>query len=228
MPFHNIFSASKLDKPEEKIKIIIDIHEKNSLVASELVHLGFQIDFQHLQVADYLIGNIAIERKTLPDLQSSIIDRRIFTQLKEIKQYEKYLLLIEDSNISPEYRKINDNIIKGFILSSLLSLNIPIIFTQNEKDTAKYLSMIAKRQSSNKNHEFSLRPKKIAKTKDEQLQFILEGFPHIGPATAKALIKKFSSIKNIINADEVSLQKILGKNAKSFIEIINSYQDLNS
>jgi len=42
---------------------------------------------------------------------------------------------------------------------------------------------------------------------------ILEGFPGIGPSTAKALLKKFKTIKAIINANEKDLVKArLNKN----------------
>ena len=220
MTFFNIFSKkSKRIKEKAKVKIIIDNREKNSLVASELVNLGFEIEFQHLQVADYLINGIAIERKTLNDLKSSIINKRIFAQLKELKQYPKYLLLIEGlENQNPYEGMIHENALRGFLLSVALEQNVPIIFTQNEKDTAKYLSVLAKKKE---NAEISLRPSKIALTKEEQIQFILEGFPHIGPTTAKKLIKKFKSLKNIISAGEEELKEILGKRADDFKELID-------
>ena len=76
MPFHNIFSKEK-ETIENKIKIIIDNREKQSLVASQLANLGFQIEFQQLKVGDYLVNDVAVERKTINDLKSSIINKRI-------------------------------------------------------------------------------------------------------------------------------------------------------
>jgi len=69
MPFHNIFSTKKETKKESKIKIIIDNREKQSLVASQLANLGFQIQFEQLKVGDYLVNNVAVERKTINDLK---------------------------------------------------------------------------------------------------------------------------------------------------------------
>ena len=86
--FHNIFSKKSEKAPE----IIIDIHEKNSLVPSELSKLNIKYKFEPLKVADYIIGETAIERKTIADLKSSIINKRIFSQLEEIKQCPKPLL----------------------------------------------------------------------------------------------------------------------------------------
>lgn len=53
-----------------------------------------------------------------------------------------------------------------------------------------------------------LRAKKRTYILGEQQQIILEGFPGIGPSLAKRLLKKFGSIKEIINADEKELEKI--------------------
>lgn len=58
-------------------------------------------------------------------------------------------------------------------------------------------------------------------TKEEQSRYILEGFPGIGPKTAKKLIKKFKTVKDVINAPEEELKKEIGKKAENFIRIIN-------
>ena len=76
MTFFNIFSNKKIK--ENKKTIIADNRERNSLVISELVKLNHEVQFEQLEIADYLVNNIAIERKTKSDLASSIIDKRIF------------------------------------------------------------------------------------------------------------------------------------------------------
>ena len=54
------------------------------------------------------------------------------------------------------------------------------------------------------------------------MQFIIESFPGIGPKTSKKLLKKFGTIKEIINASEDELKKVLGKKAELVKEIIDS------
>ena len=53
----DIFSKRKLNKKkdEEKETIIIDYREKNSLVASYLIKLGFKVDFKELKIGDYIV-----------------------------------------------------------------------------------------------------------------------------------------------------------------------------
>lgn len=216
MPFYNIFSKEKERIPlENKTKILIDNREKNSLVPSELIKQGFQIEFTQLPLGDYQINNLLVERKTIQDLKASIINKRIFEQINQLMNNEeiKPLLIIEGILEEDIYSGIiHENALRGFFLSLATNYKIPFIFTQNSKDTAKYLAVLANKKQD---AEHSLRASRIFKTKEEQLQFILEGFPNIGPVKAKALLGRFHSLKNIINAQE-ELEEILGKRTKEF------------
>lgn len=217
MKIYNIFSKKKIK--EKKIKIEVDNREKGSLVASELANLGIEIEFKQLPVGDYIVNGVAIERKTISDFKTSIINKRIISQLLEIKQFPQQIFILEGISEENLYEGIiHENAFRGFLLSVALEYRVPIIFTQNSKDTAKYLSVLAKKTDKK---DYSIRPGKILFSKEEQLQFILEGFPYIGPITAKKLLKKFGSIKNIINASEFELTEILGKRASDFKKLID-------
>ena len=224
MPFENIFQKSKNQirteerAEENKIKIIADHREKNSLVISELIENNIEVEIKNLPVADFLINNIAIERKTVSDFLNSMINKRLVRQLEEMKQYPKQLLIIEGIDEHDIYNDdnengINPNAIRGFLLSILLKFQIPIIYTKNYEDTAKFLIILAKKQEKS---EISIRAKKKSLNKKEQLQFILEGFPGIGPSTAKKLLKKYKTLKNIINQPIEKLRKEIGKKADIF------------
>src|SRR3989339_1246212 len=187
-PFLDIFSRKKsIKKHEPKIKIEIDYREQNSLVPIKLQTLGFEIEFKELKVADYIIKGIAIERKTVSDFISSMINRRLLSQLEEMQQYENKLLIVEGIYEKELYAEnnggVNPNAIRGFLLSIVLKHKIPLIFTKNAEDTAKYLLTISKKQDK----EISLINKKKSKNEKEQIQFIIEGFPGIGPKTSKKL-----------------------------------------
>ena len=223
--FHDIFS-----QPPKKIKVIdkplviADYREKNSLVASELVGLNIDVEFKELKVADYLVRDVAIERKTVSDFLSSMLNKRLVKQLEELQQYPKRLLLIEGIEEQEIYSEDNENgigvhanAIRGFILSILLKFNVPIIFSKNEEDTAKYISVLAKKKSD----ESSIRANKKFMSQKEQKQFILEGFPGIGPKSAKKLLKEFKSLHAVFNAGEEELKEILGIKAESFKRIID-------
>jgi len=216
MTFYNIFSKKKVK--QEKLKIIVDHREKNSLVISELKALGFEIELKQLPVADYLVNNIAIERKTISDFKSSIINKRIRSQLIEIKQYPQYLLILEGINSEIYNGGIHENAFRGFLLSAVVENKIPLIYTLNAKDTACYLYILAKKQ---KKSHFSLRASKILLSDKERLQFILEGFPSIGPKTAKKILEHYKSINNFVNTKEEELKKLIGKKSEDVFKFIN-------
>jgi Fanconi anemia group M protein len=218
----SIFSKRQIPK-KEKPRIIIDYREKNSLIASELMGLGMEIEFRDLKVADYLVKGVAIERKTVSDFVSSMVNRRLLKQLEEITQYKDRLLIIEGIDEQELYKDSSDwigmhpNAIRGFLLSILLKYKVPIIFTKNYEDTAKFLSVLSKRKPK----ELPLNVKKKNLDRKEQLQFIIESFPGIGPKTAKKLLKEFHTIKNIINTSEEDLKKVIGKKAENMKKIID-------
>ena len=205
--------------------IIIDKREKNSMVVAELIEKKQEIKLNHLKVADYIIGNIAIERKTISDFVNSMINKRLLRQMEELKQYPKQLLIIEGVEDIALYEigKINPNAIRGMILSILLDFQISIILTKNSEDTAKFLILLDKRQKK-KPKQISLMAKKRAFSLEEQQRFVLEAFPGIGPSTSKKLLKKFETIKKVINAKEKDLIKAkLNKNKiEAMKKIINA------
>ncbi|NMB66799.1 Hef nuclease, partial [Candidatus Woesearchaeota archaeon] len=124
---------------------------------------------------------------------------------------------IEERELYNEDNKsINSNAIRGFLLSILLNYKIPILFTKNSEDTARFIEVLTKRKKT----EHSLNFKRKGLTKEEQIEFILESFPGIGPKTAKKLLQEFKSLNNIFNASQEELTKRIGKKAEVF-KIIN-------
>ena len=220
MPFYNIFSSSRIKKSKELPLIIADHREKNSFVVSELLNKPVSLQFEQLPIADYLINGTAIERKTVSDFKSSIMNKRIFEQIKNLQQYPKNLFILEgilDENI---YNiGMHENAFRGFILSLALQYKANIIFTHNAQDTAKYLCVLAMKKEKS---DFSFRPSRILLTKEERQQFILEGFPGIGPATARKLLVNFKTLKNIFNASEEELKEVIDKKAEDFKKLLEA------
>src|SRR3989344_8495192 len=156
MALLNIFSKKKTE--DKALKIIVDNRERNSLIPSLLMERGFEIEWQQLPVGDYLVNGVAVERKTVSDFKSSIISKRIISQLLELKQYPKHLLIIEgleDFDLyHSEEQNMHENAVRGFLLSVALEFQVPVIFTQSSEDTSKYLEILAKKPQ---NKELSIR-----------------------------------------------------------------------
>jgi len=221
---HDIFTRKKsiIKKELPKEKIIIDHREKNSLVPTQLKKLGFEIEFKELKVGDYIVKDVAIERKTVSDFRTSMINQRLLRQIEELQQYKNKLLIIEgidEEEIYPENNGINPDALRGFLLSIVLKYKIPTLFSKNPQDTAKFISVLSKKKS----RELKLNASKKNLNKKEQMQFILEGFSGIGPKNAKKLLKEFSTLQNIFSALQEELQKIIGKKAEVFKLLKENY-----
>ena len=215
----DIFSKSEKQIQKEnniiKPKIIVDLHERNSLVASELIHLGCNVEFKHLHIGDYIVKDVVIERKTVSDFISSMLNRRLINQLQQMQQVQNKLLIIEGIEEQELYSKdseMNENSIRGMLLSVVLQFQVPIIMAKNYEDTASFIAVLAKKREK----ELNLNFKKKSRNVKEQMQYIIEGLPGIGPKTAKKLLKEFKTIKNIINASEDDLKRVIGKKAEIF------------
>ncbi|MBU5682117.1 MAG: ERCC4 domain-containing protein [Candidatus Aenigmatarchaeota archaeon] len=202
----------------QKPIIIADYREKEII---EILKNEKEINVieENLNV-DFIIGDIAIERKTYKDFLNSTFDKRIFEQIENKNEFKKYILILEGSYIEEDKKEI----FYGILSKILASTNISVIFTENIYETAKLLIKICKKYSS----DFIVLPKakrKIKKNQEEMKKLIISiliNFPGVSYKTAEKILKKFKSIKNFINAEKHKLVDILGeKRAKKFLKIIN-------
>lgn len=214
-------------KEKERPRVLADYREKNALVISELTGLGVDVEVKELKVADYIVNGTAVERKTVFDFISSMKNRRLLRQLEELQQYDSKLLVIEGTEEQELYSDevledgrpagMHPNSIRGFLLSIMLKYRTPVIFTKDYADTARFLHVLSKKEQ----REAPLNVAKKFHNKEEQARYILEAFPGIGPKTAKKLIKRFRTIKAVIDAPEEELREEIGKKADNLIRIIN-------
>ena len=208
--------------------IIADKREKNSQVVAELKAKGIEVKEQLLDVGDYIIGNTIIERKTISDFISSMLNKRLLKQVLELKEsdFENKLLILEGYEEEELYDRgnLNNNAIRGMLLSILLDHKIGIIFTKDWQDTTDFLELLLKRQKK-KPREISLVAKPRFNNIFEQQEFIIESFPGIGKALAREILKKFKSIKAFVNAnlsDLMSIKKLGEKKARKIKHLIEA------
>lgn len=213
----------------DKVIIYVDTREQASSIVLRLKETGALIQVKQLEVGDYVLSDdIVVERKTVEDFLGSVIDGRLFNQLTTMSSNYSAPLIILEGNPQELFttRNIHENAIRGILASIALNYHIPILYAADEEETVKYLYQIAKREQLGKDNEIRLRVGRKGLTAQAQQQFVLEGFPMVGPGLAKALLKKFGSIRTIVNATQKELQeaeKMGPKKAKKIHEVLNTY-----
>ena len=213
--------------------IQIDTREKSSQLINELLTSPVKIIQNKLIVGDLQVSNrVGIERKTISDFCHSVIDRRLFEQLKQLNNYYAYPILILEGQYPGECN-LSENAFRGALLSVVLDFNIHIIQTADAKETAKVISQLATKEQKEKNQSNVSKTPSIAKdTYDKQLS-LLSAIPNIDRVIAIRLLEKFSSLEHVVNAsiDELRLVKGLGpvkaKIMKEFLEASIEDTDVN-
>ena len=196
-PLSKNSSDKNKDVVDEGVRPVIyaDSREGSSRVLRELEHLNVDIKVKSLAVADYQLSeDVAIERKTNSDFVSSIMDKRLHKQAKElVDNFKKPLMIIEGTELYSGY--IHPNAIRGAIASIAVDFGIPIIPTRSPEDTAAMINRIAIREQTNDKSEIQIRTEKKPLTTWEQQIYIIESLPNVGPVTARKLLEEFTSVK---------------------------------
>ncbi|UCE37837.1 MAG: DEAD/DEAH box helicase family protein [Thermoplasmata archaeon] len=210
---------------ERKLAIIADTREFNSEVVKELSRKGIVVESQQLDVADYILSDrLAVERKEVDDFLASLMDGRLFSQLKMLKSaYINPILVLEGEGLLSR-RGISDQAIIGALASIISDFNISIISTSNFKETANLLAMMSKREFD-EGRPVGIRGEKVSMSLSERQQFIIEGLPGVSATLAQRLLAHFGSVDAIMKADEKQLCEVRGIGdtiAKGIVDVIKS------
>ncbi|MFH0955185.1 MAG: ERCC4 domain-containing protein [Candidatus Micrarchaeota archaeon] len=217
-----------VEELKDKVEIFVDSREQASSVCRELTELGAVIRVKQLEVSDYVLGpEIAVERKTVEDFLESLIDGRLFNQLQSLSQTYSSPLIILEGNPRELFslRNIHKNAIWGSLSSIAINYRIPILFSENSRETAEVLFVIAKREQLGKDKDLRIRTGRKGLTLTQSQQFVVESLPMVGPTMAKSLLDHFKTIKSLVNATEKELKEVnnMGeKKAKKIVKLINA------
>ena len=198
--------------------IIIDYREQQSSVHTLLEKLEVPYHFSTLDVGDYLIGDILVERKEVNDYVQSLTSGHLARQLYEMSTNYELSYLVVEGFISEVLQ--NRNISRSAYISSLVGSSlkrssvgksgvIVTVSVETDFDTALFLCYLYKKVSSKDFVRLPKIEKKSIGDKD-MLEYILSSFPRIGSVYAKRLLEKFGTLRGVITADVSELKKILG------------------
>lgn len=193
-----------------RVLIFIDTREANSGILEYFWQYDCDVQKKMLLFGDFVASDrVIIEKKTTKDFIQSITDKRLFQQLKAMKDnFEKPVLIIEGEESL--YGVLQPNIIRGTLAAIAVDMGIPIIWTRDLADTAGIVYWIARREQLQENRTNVLRNKKMPDTMEEKQEYLVSSLPDVSIIRAKALLKHFKSPKNVFNAKEEELTDVKG------------------
>ena len=210
----------------KQVNIIVDHRESRSNVARFLSHKDTLIESQQLDVGDYVLSSrIGVERKNVDDFLGSLIDGKLFMQIRQLRSaYSRPVLILEGEGLLTK-RNISHNAIFGSFVSIIVDFGIPIITTQNARETADFLYVMANREQKKDSKDVAIRGKKWSMSLTENQQFLIEGLPNVSAVLAKRLLHHFGNIRSIVTASEEELCEVhgIGTNiASEIVKLFNS------
>jgi ERCC4-related helicase len=221
-------NQTKLEEYSKKsqVKIIVDHRESRSPVMRCLSQKDVVVDPEQLDIGDYVLSSrIGVERKTVDDFLNSLIEGKLFAQMKNLRTaYSRPLLIVEGEGLLTK-RNISHNAIFGSFVSIIVDFGIPIITTHSAQETADFLTVMAQREQKSGEKVVAIRGEKPTRSISEQQQFLVEGFPNVSSILAQRLLQHFGSIRALANASEEDLCQVqgIGKNtAAEILKILNA------
>ncbi|MCL4379277.1 MAG: helix-hairpin-helix domain-containing protein [Candidatus Marsarchaeota archaeon] len=192
---------------KQSFRVIVDRRERNQELRDALEENGIEIDEQMVHVGDYVISDrVCIERKTVSDFESSLMNGRLLDQAKRLKEnYQLPIIIVEGDQ--EEYR-LGRNIIIGAMVALYVDNGIEVIMSRGAKDTSDIITTIAKHEQDGSAREPSMKGGRRAYSTSNYQEYIVANLPGIGPKLARSLLGHFKSIRRLANADVKSLMKV--------------------
>src|SRR5690349_1484633 len=168
------------------VRIVVDERERPSGVADELRSKGALVEFRVLEVADYVVGEYAIERKSVRDFVSSLFSGRLFDQAYRIGESYRDKILVVEGNLDNEMKRVrNSRSLWGALISAVLDFDMHCFFTRDAKETAEFLITLGKGGRYKGRH--GPPPLIVKRPRSEDLkrlqEFIVSSVPGVGPRT---------------------------------------------
>lgn len=138
----------------KKIKQIIiqDDREPELQLLADLNKTNLEFYRKRLLIGDYILEDCIIERKTIDDFCSSILDKRIENQIEGMLTTNfKQKIIIVIGNIKDRKVNIHENCVLGKEVSLVLKYGIKLLFCEDEFQFLYLLKNIADKNKVIKN-----------------------------------------------------------------------------
>lgn len=208
-------------------RVVADERERASGVPDELSKLNVRVYFSRLPVADYVLNpEVAVERKSVRDLVSSVYDSRLFYQAAKLSAaYAKPFLLVEGDSKEVETLAKNLKSFYGAIANVTMAYGLRVLYTANPKETALAIAELLNhaRAKPLARMPSELPPK--AKAVPQQQLYLVSSLPGVGRRLAERLLSKYGTPRKVmgLTSGELALTQGIGwKRAEKIKEVLDA------
>ena len=203
-----------------RIRVVVDDREKNQDLLNLLdAHESIETERFRLEVCDFSIeSQVLVERKTVADFASSLVQGRLFCQAYRLanQKVPRFLIL---EGVSAEGVGVSQQAIRGALIALAVKYGIPSLQVASPKETVDVLLYIGRQvhtQDTPKASPNGYKPK----TKKYGQRKLLQCIPEVGKKRADLLISHFGSIREMVNASPEELNAVEGVGKKAAESVI--------
>jgi DNA excision repair protein ERCC-4 len=179
-------------------------------VINQVKELIKDVELKRLDTGDYVIGDFAIERKTIPDLMGSVFDSRYWKQLENLKNtYPHPCVLIEGECVvglarsnKEVYTEGDVSLVNSVCNATVMGWSVPIVYTKNYVDTAKKIAEFYAR--STKKHDAPRAMVKKEAEPDKVRLGMLQIIEGVGGMGASRILSKYK-FRDLTDIDDPSV-----------------------
>lgn len=153
-----------------------------------------------------------VERKTTADLHLSLQRGRLWRQVGALRHVARlpYVLVEGDGLDGP----LEADAIRGACLA-IVGQGVPLIRTQDPRDSAAWLHLLAQRTSGSRPGRDRPVYAQRLKPADEQVpEAMLAAVPNVSVWTARALLRRFGSVRGVVLAGHEAWLTVPGMGPK--------------
>ena len=245
----DLLSLEELGPPDVPgATITVDDRELRSAVIARLRSLGNDVAIERLGAGDFRIGErILVERKTVRDFVDSLVDGRLLEQASRlVGSAPRSMILIEGEGLFHNPR-VHPHALMGALTTLTLDFGIPIVTTKDGAETARFLTVAARREESMLDGLGNTARERLASSRTvpwgdplaqaamgakdlrehegeggTAARALLEAIPGIDGAMASGLLEHFGTLAALAWADERELRDVQGLSETQVRELLNT------
>lgn len=224
------------------LTLIVDSYSSNVTVTNLLKEKGIAIVVTSMKSGQYQVtDSCVIWHMTSAELARLTADKSIFRRVLEFKRSVPEPVVLVEGDPLAHSDVVSVNALRGALSFIAMHNRVPILTAANTNDVAELIYIMTNQAQNGMGLTLSepapaeipapAEPEKTAggngtlpKDPAELQEYIVRAVPEVGPAIAKAMIKKYGTLRAVFAASAKDLTQVEGigpKKAKKIAEFVD-------